>query len=101
MAIVEFGIMFNAYLTISNASREAARSGSVGGTDVEIALLVDQVAANLDLAALDVTITPIMRERGDMITVTVSYDYQLITPVISGILSPLINLESITVMRVE
>ena len=33
MGIVDFGFLFNNYIVISNASREAARKGSLGGTD--------------------------------------------------------------------
>jgi Flp pilus assembly protein TadG len=101
MAIIEFGFMFNAYITISNASREAARLGAVGGNNAAIETRVDDVAQDLNLAEITVNITPTTRSRGDMLSVTVTYDYQLITPVISNLLSPFVNLESETVMRVE
>jgi Flp pilus assembly protein TadG len=101
MAIIEFGFLFNAFITISNASREGARLGSLGGSDIEISNRVDSVSARLDVLLLDVNITPASRDRGDMVTVIVDYDYQMITPVISNLLSPLVNLEAETTMRVE
>lgn len=101
MAIIEFGFMFNAYLTISSASREAARLGSLGESDIAIELRVDTVADNLDLSRIGVSVTPGTRGRGDMVTVVVNYDYELVTPVISKILSPFVNLQAETVMRVE
>lgn len=101
MGIIEFGLMFNAYLTISNASREAARYGSLGGSDIEITERVVLVASHLDETALSVTVTPASRSRGDMLSVLVSYDYELITPIISNILSPFIDLESETIVRME
>lgn len=36
MAILEFGMMLNNYLTIQNAAREGARVGIAGGTDTQI-----------------------------------------------------------------
>lgn len=101
MAIIEFGFMFNAYLTISNASREAARLGALGESNSAIELRVNTVSGQLDETRIDVTVSPVSRSRGDMLTVNVTYDYQLITPIISSMLSPFVNLESETVMRVE
>lgn len=101
MAIIEFGFMFNAYLTISSASREGARLGSLGETNTAIEIRVDSVSNALDLNNINVAVTPSLRDRGDMVRVTVTYNYQLITPIISNILSPFVNLEAETVMRVE
>lgn len=101
MGILEFGLMFNAYITISNASREGARLGSLGGTNTQITQRVETTAGILNSSDITVTVTPNSRSRGDMIIVLVEYDYSLITPVISNILSPIINLEASTTMRVE
>jgi Flp pilus assembly protein TadG len=101
MAILEFGLMFNAYITISNASREGARLGSLGGSDIEIVQRVVQTSPVLDSTKITVTVTPATRTRGDMLRVLVSYDYTLITPVISNIISPMVDLDAETVMRVE
>ncbi len=101
MAIIEFGFMFNAYITISNASREGARLGALGSNDTAVVTRVVDTSVALDPAKIKVTITPTNRSRGDMIRVQVNYDYVLITPIISSILSPFIDLEAETVMRVE
>jgi len=101
MAVIEFGFMFNAYITISNASREGARLGALGNDNYAIETRVITVSPILDAANINVTITPNTRSRGDMITVQVNYDYVLLTPIISNILSPLINIEAETIMRVE
>lgn len=101
MGIIEFGFMFNAYLTISNASREAARLGALGETDIAIELRVDTVASRLDESRITVTVTPSARDRGDMVRVLVDYDYEMVTPVIGNLLSPFVSLSAETVMRVE
>jgi len=101
MAIIEFGFMFNAYITITNASREGARLGALGSSDTSVVTRVVDTTVALDPTKISVTITPANRSRGDMIRVQVNYDYVLITPIISSILSPFIDLEAETVMRVE
>lgn len=101
MAIIEFGFMFNAYITLTSASREGARLASLSASNSAIETRVDLVANHLDLSEIDVSITPSYRDRGDMVTVTVNYDYVMITPIISSVLSPMIDLESETSMRVE
>lgn len=101
MAIIEFGFMFNAYITISNASREGARLGALGSNDTAVVTRVVDTSVALDPGKINVTITPANRSRGDMIRVQVNYDYVLITPIISSVLSPFIDLEAETVMRVE
>jgi len=103
MGIFEFGLMFNSYLTINNASREGARLASVGGTDIAIEGRVIAVAGNLDPADLAVSANPGegLRDRGDSVTVTVVYNHDIITPIISNILGGSIPLTSETTMRVE
>lgn len=101
MGIIEFGFMFNAYITISNASREGARLGVLGGNDAAVVARVIETSPNLDDSRFTITITPGTRSRGDMLRVNVNYDYEVITPILSGFLTPLINLEVETVMRVE
>jgi len=101
MAIIEFGFMFNAYITISNASREGARLGALGSNDTAVVTRVVDTSVALDPTKISVSITPANRSRGDMIRVQVNYDYVLITPIVSSILSPFIDLEAETVMRVE
>jgi len=101
MAIIEFGFMFNAYITISNASREGARLGALGSNDTAVVTRVVDTSVALDPSKISVIITPANRSRGDMIRVQVNYNYVLITPIISSVLSPFIDLEAETVMRVE
>lgn len=103
MGIIDFGMMFNNYLIVGNASREGARNAAIGATDAQISTIVDNVTATLDAARVVVEITPAeaLRRRGDEISVTVRYEYRLITPVISAFLPSPINLKSTSVMRLE
>ncbi len=103
MGIIEFGLMFSSFITITNASREGARLASLGGSDAAIEERVELVAQNINVSNISVTIEPNLSNRttGEMVTVLVEYDYVMFSPIISNILSPFINLESETIMRVE
>lgn len=103
MGIMEFGVMLNSYLKIENASREAARAGIVGASDVEIEALVTQVSPSLDSNNLQVTISPAeaYRVSGGTLTVTVTYNYPMITPIISNLFGGTISLNADTSMRIE
>lgn len=102
--IVDFGLLFNSYLMVSNASREGARSAAIGNTDSQIGSTVENVAATLDPARLTVSISPDEtdgRSTGDAVTITVGYEYSMVTPVIAAIIPGPIRLQTSTTMRCE
>lgn len=103
LGIIEFGLIFNSYLVVGNASREGARTAAVGATDTEIRTLVGNVATTLNAAKMTVSISPSqsVRKKGDEVSVTVVYDYNLMTPIISAIIPGPLELTSRSVMRVE
>jgi Flp pilus assembly protein TadG len=86
--IIQFGILFNNYLTLTDAVRAGARQAAVSRT------LSDQVgparnrviaaAANLKISDLDVTVTPYDPTKGTQswaqggdVTVTATYPYSI------------------------
>lgn len=103
MGIIDFGLMFNNYLVVSNASRDAARNAVVGHTDVETNALIANMTSTLDQAKIKVTISPAdsIRRKGDQVSVTIEYDNTLLTPIISAIISNPVKLKSKTIMRME
>ena len=103
-AIIDFGLLFNSYLVISNASREGARHAATGNTDAQIRAVVCNVAASLDSDRLTITIYPDEhqgRDTGDSVTVTVRYGYSMITPVIGAIFPEAFDIETSTTLRCE
>jgi Flp pilus assembly protein TadG len=110
--IVDFGMGFHAWITVSNASREGARIGVVGADAATIEARVRDTASSLaDDDDLTVTVTNAVDQGGDpgeSLTVQVEYDYDLITP-LSGILGfvsggsfgPDIHFQSTSSMRLE
>lgn len=103
MAIIDFGFLFNNYIVISNASREAARKGSLGGTDAEITQLIQNYTSTLDSSRLTIDIYPAQSQRfhGSEIKITLRYNNRLITPVIGSLLGNDIPLQGQVIMRVE
>ena len=101
--IIDFGLLFNNYLVVSNASREGARSAAVGSTDDQITEAVHSMAASLDISKLTITISPgqSYRATGDAATVTVQYEYSMITPIIGAIVPGPLQLRTTTTMRCE
>ena len=91
-AIIDFGLGFHAWLTVTNSAREGARLGSVrapanGGCDndpstqaTNVDCRVRETADSLNQANLAVTISNAQGSPGSSIVVDVDYDYDLITP---------------------
>ena len=112
-AIVDFGMGFNAWITVSNASREGARIGVVGANSATITAKVQSTASSLKDTStnLHVTVTNASDQGGDpgeSVKVAVEYDYHLITPLsnIMGVISggsigPDLHFHSTSEMRIE
>lgn len=103
LGVVDFGFLFNNYLVIDNASREGARSAAVGSTDAVITSTVTGMTASLDQSKLKTTINPsgAGRTKGTQVTITVEYDYSLLTPIIGLVITNPVHLTAHTVMRIE
>jgi Flp pilus assembly protein TadG len=79
-AIIDFGMAFHAWITVTNSAREGARLGTVGATAVDIEQRVRYAADTLDQDKLTVTVTNAHGVPGESVVVDVSYAYSLITP---------------------
>ncbi|MDH7576899.1 MAG: pilus assembly protein [Bacillota bacterium] len=101
--IIEFGRVFHGYLVVTQAAREGARVGVVGGTDEEIGTTVEQVAASLDASRLQINVDPPegMRVRGESLRVEVNYSVPLVVPLIAELAPNPFPLTAAATMRVE
>ena len=102
--IIDFGLLFNNYLMVSNASREGARSAVTGSTNEQIRAAVNTVAASLDPDRLTITIFPdllVDRSTGVAVAVTVKYNYSMVTPIIAALVPGPFQLKTSTTMRCE
>lgn len=107
-AIVDFGMGFHAWITVTNAAREGARLGAVGADSASVEARVRDTSGSLDDGQLTVTVTNAQGAPGEAVTVDVDYDYQLVTPLssimgmISGnTLGPELRFQSTSEMRLE
>jgi Flp pilus assembly protein TadG len=107
-AIVDFGMGFHAWITVTNSAREGARIGAVGADQSTIEARARDTAGSLDGEDLSVTVTNAQGDPGEAVTVEVDYDYQLITPlsnilgiVSGGSIGPDLNFSATSEMRLE
>lgn len=82
-AIIDFGMGLNAWITVTNSSREGARLGAVGGTSAQVTQKVKDTAAGLNQTKLTIGVTNAQGTSGSAVKVDVSYQYDLITPISS------------------
>lgn len=103
MGIFEFGRVMNAYLVVNNAAREGARASALGETDLQVVQSVENALAGMDLSRTAISVIPEegVRTRGETVRVTVSYDIDLVTPLMTLALSDPHHIEITTSMRIE
>jgi hypothetical protein len=103
IGIIEFGFMFSGYLALSNASREAVRTVSLGETDTVAIQRAKDVAIILNPSKMIVSINPsaAIRDRGDSVRVTIVYEYDFLTPFMESLFGGNLQLEAEATMRVE
>ncbi|WP_018086675.1 TadE/TadG family type IV pilus assembly protein [Desulfurispora thermophila] len=106
MATIEFGRIFFTYLSITNATREAARSTVISEQkdDAAIRQRVLDAASWLTAQNITVEVSPASvtnRTSGVPLTITVTYPVVLYTPVLSQIISNPFTVSAQTTMRIE
>lgn len=103
MGIIDFGLLFNNYIIISNTAREAARAASLGQTDAVVGTRISSMTTTLDDTRLEVNITPAEASRvhGGEVSVQIIYRHVMLTPFIESMFSGGVPIEATTVMRVE
>ena len=83
--IIQFGLVFNTYLVLEDAARNAARTAAIATlTDEQIKSEIINSLTPLTLDYSNIQIEPALRSRGQMLTVTINYRYQI--PVTFGVL---------------
>jgi Flp pilus assembly protein TadG len=78
--VIQFGILFNNYVTLTDAVRAGARAAAVARQDSDPAgeaqTMVRSSAANLDQSNLNVSVSSDW-QSGDDVTVTATYPYSI------------------------
>lgn len=103
VGIFDGGRLVFAYHTVNNAAREAGREATVNQTEADIRARALQHAVALDLVPADVTVSYLDGDGsgacpgglgspqmfGCLAVVTVSYEFNAATPVISAFVNPI------------
>jgi Flp pilus assembly protein TadG len=108
-AIVDFGMGFHSWISITNGAREGARLGVVLASEQEIEDRVyEAVSLPNEGTNMSVTVTNAQGQPGESVVVEVDYEYEMITP-LAGLVQFLtgdslgssLNLSSTADMRLE
>ena len=83
MGIFEFGRAYNTWVVVTNGAREGARYAAVGKSETEIVQKVKDATNGLDESKLAVSVTNAQGARGDPVTVDVSYEIEIVVPIIA------------------
>jgi Flp pilus assembly protein TadG len=81
-AVIQFGVLFNHYVTVTDAARAGAREAAVSKDESDPAGAAEATArgsaTNLDQGQMGVSVSASPAwERGADVTVTVTYPYQI------------------------
>ncbi len=103
VGIMEFALILSNQMILENASRECARYAVLGASDSQIQDYLGQLTSSLNGPDAVGTITPKLSSRikGIAVTIKVTYDYPMMTPIIGNLLGNDIKLTSVTTMRME
>ncbi|HZO97096.1 MAG TPA: TadE family protein [Gaiellaceae bacterium] len=87
LGIIQLGVTFHNYVTITDAARAGARQAIVarfsGGTTTTAENTVRAAAGDLDQSKLDVAVTPAsLTTAGSTVTVTATYPYEIDIPLL-------------------
>ena len=100
--ILQFGAIYNDYVTLTDATRVGARKAAVSRREADPAGTAETAARNsaegLDPAKVDFTVTATAWERGESVTVTGIFPYKVN---LLGFVVASGNLTSKTTERVE
>lgn len=102
IGVMEFGLIINQYMVVTEAAREGARSAALGGSNATITTVVKTAASQMDTSQLTVTVSPATtRVRGNGVTVTVQKPIKTITKLINPFFPAGFTVQGMATMRVE
>jgi Flp pilus assembly protein TadG len=99
-AMLDAGRVFNAWILVTNASREGARSAAARQTEAQVLTRID--AALGGGMTYDVTLDNVQGPSGTPVTVEVGTDVTIVTPLISAFFSgSSVRIDNTAVMQLE
>lgn len=104
--VLEFGRVFNAWIVVTQASREGARVGAAqcagnAGCGANVEAWVNNSLSGLDAAQASWAMTPGPYISGNTLQVSVDYDVPIVTPLIGVLIGNTVTVHGETSMRIE
>ena len=101
--IIQFGFLFNGYITVTSAAREGARLAVVGGTDEQVKARVQNEASAplLQVRDEDIVIQRPVTAVNQQLIVQVTGRVEMIVPLLDRATGDSMAVVSRSVMRVE
>ena len=98
--IIEFRFIFNAYVTVISSAREGARYGIIGDKDEgQIIQKVKDTAGALDISPGKFNVA--VEKTSSQLTVRVTYNVDIIDPIMGGILGNSVPIKAKATMAME
>ncbi len=98
--MIDFGRVFNAWITVTNSAREGARVGATRQDETAIEARIAAAMGHID--AYDVDIVNAVGTSGSPISVTVETTVDILTPLIGNIIGGgSVTISETTTMRLE
>ena len=101
VGIIEFGLIFKTTIQLNYGANEIARAVSLDATPADVTTISTSVFSDLEASSLQVLVSPAGVVKGQAITVQITYNYKLITPIMGSILGNTINLKGKSVIIKE
>lgn len=100
--ILDMGRVLHDLLTITYAAREGARTAAVGEDNTKIYAAIVNAAPSIDPATMSIDINPAAdRKPNNPVTITITHDVIIVTPLISTLVANPFPLTATAVMRME
>lgn len=97
--MLDAGRVLNAWIVVTNAAREGARTAAAGQPQPVVLTAVDDAMGNM---THDVTLTNVQGPSGTPVTVEVGTNITIITPLISAFFSGSnVRVDSTSIMQLE
>jgi Flp pilus assembly protein TadG len=95
--------VLNTKFVLENVARNAARIGAVSNSDSNVISEIQNGTVSLNAANLNYTISPTESSRsfGDNIIITINYDVDINTPIVSNIIGGTVVVTGKSIMRIE
>ena len=100
-AMLDAGRVFHAWIVVTNGAREGARAAAARQDNTVVNSRIDQAMAGVNTYSVSINPAVLPGPSGNPVTVTVSTDVDIITPIIERFFGGDVTVEGTAVMQME